>query len=88
MDSEYNSDMLKKLSYRFVFGFPENAGYLVQKMISNFEHFKDFWRAYPNLNSCRRQSCIVKWQIHSAILIISLKLILRYLGQNFQILLK
>ena len=51
MDSECNSDMLEEGSYQLVFGHPENVDYQVQKPISNLKHFKDFWRAYPDVNS-------------------------------------
>ena len=39
----------------------ENVDHQVQKLISNLEHFKDFWLEYTDVNSCRGQSCIVKW---------------------------
>ena len=74
-DSEYNSDMLEEGSYQLVFGSPANADYQVQKLISSLEHFRDFWRAYPDVNSCRGQSCKVKWLVHNSIFINSLKLI-------------
>ena len=60
MDSKCNSNMLQEGSYQLVFGFQENVDYRVQKLISNLEHFKDFWRAYTDVNSSRGQSCIVK----------------------------
>ena len=42
-------------SYQLVLGFPEDLDYQVQKLISNLEHFKDFWRAYHDVNThfCR-----------------------------------
>ena len=61
MDPECKSDMLEEGSYQPVFGSSENVNYQVQKLISNLEHFKGFWRAYPDVNSCRGHSCIVKW---------------------------
>ena len=61
MDPECNSDMLEEGLCQLVFGSPENVDYQVQKLISNLEHFKDFWPAYLDVNSCRGQLCKVKW---------------------------
>ena len=50
--------MLEEGSYQLVFGFQENVDHQVQKLIFNLEYFKDFWHAYPDVNSCRGQKLV------------------------------